>query len=164
MIFLTFAGVTLLAAVLACWFRSVNSGLVGLMLVFLGSAFILAIVGQPFIAAVLVISGAATTLALFLLSAVGISPPHGPHPPDRRRAQVILGLCASVVLGAGLSAVALTLGAVAPDVGAAVESPSTIPMIGRALLGPHALAFELVAVLLLTSIVASVHLAKGSSS
>jgi NADH-quinone oxidoreductase subunit J len=158
MVMLVFYLVALLAvasAVVAVSHKSPVVNVLSLVVTFFCVAVNYALLGAGFLAAaqILIYAGAILVLFLFVIMLLNVE---GPAQADDRPFQRVAGLATVTVIAlAGLALpfaarAAVRPGAVAGDVNA----------IGKALLGPYALAFELITVVLLAAMVGAMVLVK----
>ncbi len=158
-VFLIAAALAVAFAVVAVAHRNPVISVLCLVMVFFALATVFAVLGMDFLAAVqlIVYSGAILVLFLFVVMLLNVGPAE--RLGAGRPWQALLGAVAAIGLGA---VVVLAASRLAPAAGALLEGSEggTVFPIGRALLGSHLFAFELVSVLLVAAIVGAVYLAR----
>ncbi len=158
-IFAVAAVLAVVFAVVAVAHSNPIMNVLALVLVFFFLAAIFAILGMDFLAAVqlVVYSGAVLVLFLFVIMLLNLGPAE--RIGSGRPIQAVLGSLAAI--GSGALVVAVLMG-LEPNQGAVLPGAEhgTVFPIGRALLGSHLFAFELISLLLVAAIVGAVYLAK----
>jgi NADH-quinone oxidoreductase subunit J len=161
-VFYCAAALAVLFAVVAIAHRSPVVSVLSLVLVFFALATVFALLGMDFLAAVqlIVYSGAILVLFLFVIMLLNVGQVErlGAGRPWQAGigAAVAIGLGATVVYAS--SRLVPATGALLPD-----SAAGTVFPIGRALVGSHLFAFELVSVLLVAAIIGAVYLARRES-
>jgi NADH:ubiquinone oxidoreductase subunit 6 (subunit J) len=157
--FYTLAGVTVLASLAVFAVRNLLHAVVFLVLAFVGMAGLFITLSADFIAVaqVLIYAGAVSILLVFAVMLTPLA--------DRNNANSLFVL-PGVAVGGGFATI-VALVAVATDWHVRAEGDLaarsldvTIDAIGRALLGPYVLAFEVASVLLLAALVGAIVLVR----
>lgn len=154
-VFFAAAVVAVVTGVVAVAHRNPVVNVMSLVVTFFCVAVCYALLAAPFLAAaqILVYAGAILVLFLFVVMLLNAPLPESDQP---RKLQRIFGLAAAALVGLGGAALAVVA---IPGAGEAVAE-GTAAAIGRLLVGPHLLAFELVSVLLLAALVGAMVLVK----
>jgi NADH-quinone oxidoreductase subunit J len=162
-IFLVAAGLAVVFSIIAIAHRKPVINVLSLVMVFFAMAAIFAMLGMDFLAAIQVIVYAGAILVLFLFVIMLLNVDKADIIGSGRPLQAGLGAIAAIGLGA---AVVYAVSKLAPEGGAMLpgaEESGTIFPIGRALLGSHLFAFELITLLLVAAIVGAVYMVKRES-
>ena len=158
-VFLVAAAVAVVFALTAVAHRSPVVNVLSLVMLFFAMAAIFALLGMDFLAAVQVIVYSGAVLVLFLFVIMLLNLRQVERLGSGRPLQAVLGAVTAVALG-GL--VVLAASQLAPDLGTVVPGAEagTAAAIGRALVGSHLLAFEMITLLLVAAIVGAVYLTR----
>jgi NADH-quinone oxidoreductase subunit J len=157
--FYTLAGVTMLASLAVFLVRNLLHAVVFLVLAFVGMAGLFITLSADFlaIAQILIYAGAVSILLVFAVMLTPLA--------DRNNANSLFVL-PGVAVGGGFATI-VALVAVATDWNVLAEGElsyrsfaTTISDIGRALLGPYVLAFEVASVLLLAALIGAIVLVR----
>ncbi len=158
-VFLVAAAVAVVFALTAVAHRSPVVNVLSLVMLFFAMAAIFALLGMDFLAAVQVIVYSGAVLVLFLFVIMLLNLRQVERLGSGRPIQAVLGAVTAVALG-GL--VVFAASQLAPDLGTVVPGAETgtAAAIGRALVGSHLLAFEMITLLLVAAIVGAVYLTR----
>jgi NADH-quinone oxidoreductase subunit J len=159
LVFLVAAALAVIFSIVAIAHRSPVVNVLALVLVFFALATVFALIGMDFLAAVqlIVYSGAILVLFLFVIMLLNVGQVE--RLGAGRRWQAALGALAALGLGTLVVFLASRLGSAPGAVLAGSERGTAFP-IGRALVGSHLLAFELISVVLVAAIIGAVTLAR----
>jgi NADH-quinone oxidoreductase subunit J len=161
-IFLIAAAVAVIFSIIAIAHRKPVINVLALVLVFFAMATIFALLGMDFLAAIQVIVYAGAILVLFLFVIMLLNVGKADLIGSGRPLQATLGAITAIGLGAltvfGVSKLSPATGAVL-DLEGSAEAGTIFP-IGKALLGSHLFAFELITLLLVAAIIGAVYLVK----
>lgn len=154
-VFFAAAVVAVATGVVAVAHRNPVVNVMSLVVTFFCVAVCYALLAAPFLAAAQILVYAGAILVLFLFVVMLLNAPLA-ESDQPRKLQRIFGLAAAALVGLGGAALAVVA---IPGAGEAVAE-GTAAAIGRLLVGPHLLAFELVSVLLLAALVGAMVLVK----
>lgn len=154
-VFYAAAVVAVATGVVAVAHRNPVVNVMSLVVTFFCVAVCYALLAAPFLAAAQILVYAGAILVLFLFVVMLLNAPLA-ESDQPRKLQRIFGLAAAALVGLGGAALAVVA---IPGAGEPVAE-GTAAAIGRLLVGPHLLAFELVSVLLLAALVGAMVLVK----
>lgn len=155
-VFLVVAALALASAVVAVSHANPVVNVLSLVVTFSCVAVNFALLGAPFLAAaqVLIYAGAILVLFLFVIMLLDVS--GSQDKTDDRPFQRVAALATVAVIGLGGLALPLASRALGRPTSASGDAAS----LGRAILGPHGLTFELITVVLMAAMVGALVLVK----
>jgi len=154
-VFYVVAAVALASALVAIGHRNPVVNVMSLVVTFFCVAACFALLGASFLAAAQVLVYAGAILVLFLFVVMLLNAPQLAKTDEPRPFQRVAGIAVPVLAAVG--ATALLAGGHA---GSATGIDSSAQALGRALVGPHLLVFELISVLLIAAMVGALVLVK----